>query len=145
MNAGFTKVQDVIENYESAVYEQNVEKFISAYATNIQVYDCWEDWECKGISKWKEAVNGWFNGLKEEGVQLKIEFNDLVAEENVELAFIHSNVSFIAYKGSGEKLRQMTNRFTFGLKKENNSWKIIHQHSSLPISMETGKGIFNLK
>ncbi|MDP4083126.1 MAG: nuclear transport factor 2 family protein [Bacillota bacterium] len=145
MNAEFIKVQDVIENYKSAVYEQDVEKFVSTYATNIQVYDCWEDWECKGISKWKEAVNGWFKGLKEEGVQLKVELNDLVIEENAGLAFIHSNVSFIAYNGSGEKLRQMTNRFTFGLKKQNNSWKIIHQHSSLPINMETGKGIFNLK
>lgn len=145
MNAEFTKVQDVIENYKEAVYEQDVEKFVSAYATNIQVYDCWQDWECKGISKWKEGVNDWFNGLKGEGVQLQVEFTDLVVEENAGLAFIHSNVSFIAYKGSGEKLRQMTNRFTFGLKKENNSWKIIHQHSSLPISMETGKGIFNLK
>lgn len=142
MNAGFTKVQDVIENYKSAVFEQDVEKFVSAYAMNIQVYDCWEDWECKGFSKWKAAVNGWFNGLKEEGVQLKVEWNDLVVEENGGLAFIHSNVSFIAYNGAGEKLREMTNRFTFGLKMENNSWKIIHEHSSLPISMETGKGIF---
>jgi ketosteroid isomerase-like protein len=145
MNVGFTKVQDIIENYKSAVYEQNVEKFVSAYATNIQVYDCWDDWECKGISKWKESVNGWFNHLKEDGVQLKVELNDLVVEENAGLAFINSNVSFIAYNGSGEKLRQITNRFTFGLKKENNSWKIIHQHSSLPISMETGKGIFTFK
>ncbi|WP_062232314.1 YybH family protein [Fictibacillus sp. FJAT-27399] len=145
MNDGFTKVQDVIENYKSAVYEQDVEKFVSAYATNIQVYDCWEDWEYKGISKWKEAVNGWFNHLKEGGVQLKVELNDLVVEENAGLAFIYSNMSLIAYNGSEEKLRQITNRFTFGLKKENNSWKIIHQHSSLPISMETGKCISNLK
>lgn len=145
MNEGFTMVQDVIENYKSAVYEQDVEKFVSAYATNIQVYDCWEDWEYKGISKWKKAVNGWFNHLKVEGVQLKVELKDLVIEENAGLAFIYSNMTLIAYNGSGEKLRQITNRFTFGLKKENNSWKIIHQHSSLPISMETGKCIFNLK
>ncbi len=145
MIARFTKVQDVIENYKSAVYEKDVEKFVSAYATDIQIYDCWGDWECKGVSKWKEAVNGWFNGLKEEGVQLKVEFNDLVVEETTELAFIHSNVSYTAYNGSGEKLRQMTNRFTFGLKKEKNYWIILHEHSSLPINMETGKGIFNLK
>lgn len=145
MSAGFTKVQDIIENYKSAVDEQDVEKFISAYATNIHVYDCWADWECNGISNLKESTNGWFNGLKEEGVQLKVEFNELVVEENAGLAFIHSNVSFIAYNGSGENLRQITNRFTFGLKKANDSWEIVHQHSSLPISMETGKGIFNLK
>ena len=47
MNDGFTTVQDVIENYKSAVYEQDVEKFVSAYATNIQVYDCWKSGSIK--------------------------------------------------------------------------------------------------
>jgi len=145
MNAAFTNVQDVIENYKSAVYERDVEKFVSAYSTNIQVYDCWENWEFNGISKWKEAVNGWFNGLKEEGVQTKVELNDLVIEENAELALVYSNVTYVALNEFGIELRQITNRFTFGLRKENGSWNIIHEHSSLPISMETGKGIFNLR
>jgi ketosteroid isomerase-like protein len=90
-------------------------------------------------------VKGWFNGLKEEGASLKVDFNDVAVEENSNLAFVYCAVSFTAHNESGEKLRQMTNRFTFGLKKENESWTIIHEHSSLPISMETGKGIFNLK
>lgn len=145
MKVVFTNVQDVIENYITAVYEKDVEKFVSAYATHVQVYDCWENWECKGISKWKEAVNGWFNCLKEEGIQSIVEWNDLVIEENAELALVHSNVTYVDLNESGENLRQISNRFTIGLRKENESWNIIHEHSSLPINMETGKGIFNLK
>jgi ketosteroid isomerase-like protein len=145
MRVDFNKVQDVLENYKSAVYEKDVERFVSTYASDIHVYDCWENWECIGISKWKKMVEGWFNGLSEEGVLLKTDFDDLVVEENSNLAFVHCAVSFTAYNESGEKLRQMTNRFTFGLRKENESWTITHEHSSLPISMETGKGIFNLK
>lgn len=145
MSVGFKTIQEVMENYKSSVYEKDVERFVSSYASNVHVYDCWESWECVGISQWKEAVKGWFNGLKEEGVQLKVEMNDLVVEENADLAFVHSNVSFLALNDAGEKLRQMTNRFTFGLRKENDSWRVIHEHSSLPISMENGKGIFNLK
>lgn len=143
MNVGFHAVQDVVENYKSAVYEKDVEKFVSAYASDIHVYDCWESWECIGILGWKEAVKEWFDGLKEEGVLLKTDFTDMIIEENSDLAFIHSNVTYTAYSESGEKLRQMTNRFTFGLRKENESWNIRHEHSSLPISMETGNGIFN--
>jgi ketosteroid isomerase-like protein len=142
MTEGFFEVQDVLKNYQTAVYEKDVEKFLSMYAPEIQIYDCWENWESKGISSWKENVVQWFNGLSEDGVLLKVDFNDVVVEENSHLAFIHCAVTFAAHQEeSGERLRQMTNRFTFGLKKVNESWVIIHEHSSLPINMETGKGI----
>jgi ketosteroid isomerase-like protein len=142
MSFRFNKVQDVLENYKYAIYEKDVERIVSIFASDIHIYDCWENWECIGISQWKEIVKGWFKGLSEEGVLLKTDFDDLVVEENSNLAFVHCAVTFTE---SGEKLRQMTNRFTFCLRKENESWTITHVHSSLPISMETGKGIFNLK
>ncbi|WP_029198068.1 YybH family protein [Paenibacillus alginolyticus] len=145
MSFGFNKVQDVLENYKSAIYEKDVERFVSTFASDIHIYDCWENWECIGISQWKEIVKEWFNGLSEEGVLLKTDIDDVVVVENSNLAFVHCAVTFAAYNESREKLRQMTNRFTFCLRKENESWTITHTHSSLPISMETGKGIFNLK
>lgn len=146
MMIGISKVQDVLENYKSAVYEKDVEKFLSAYAADVHIYDCWGNWECKGISSWRENVMMWFNNLKEEGNLLKVDFNDLTIEENTNVAFFHCAVSYVAYsEKSGEKLRQMTNRFTFGLKNVNESWLITHEHSSLPIDMQSGKGMFNLK
>jgi ketosteroid isomerase-like protein len=145
MSFGLHKVQDVLANYKSAIYEKDVKRFVSAFASDIHIYDCWGNWECMGISQWEKIVKEWFDGLSEEGVLLKTDFNDLVVEENSNLAFVHCAVTFAAYNDSGEKLRQITNRFTFGLRKENESWIITHAHSSLPISMETGKGIFNLK
>ena len=88
-------------------------------------------------------VKEWFTGLSEEGVSLKVDFGDLVIEENSNIAIVYCAVKFIAHSQSAEILRQMTNRFTFCLKKENECWTIIHQHSSLPINIETGKGMFN--
>ncbi|WP_047982349.1 YybH family protein [Ornithinibacillus contaminans] len=146
MSVVLNKVFDVLENYKSAIYEKDVERFLASYSPDIHIYDCWGNWECIGISEWREAVNGWFNGLTEDGVILKTDFNDVVVEESPTIAFIHCAVTFAAHhEESGEKLRQMTNRFTFGLSRENESWAIKHEHSSLPIDMETGKGIFNLK
>ena len=88
----------------------------------------------------------WFNGLNEDGYLLKVDFKDLTIEENTNVAFVHCAVTFAAFRENTEdKLRQMTNRFTFGLKKVNESWLITHEHSSLPIDMQSGKGIFNLK
>ncbi|MBH0160516.1 YybH family protein [Fictibacillus sp. 26RED30] len=146
MITGISKVQDVLENYKSAVYEKDVDQFLSTYAADVHIYDCWGNWECKGISSWRENVVMWFNSLSEDGNLLKVDINEVTIEENTSVAFVHCAVSFVAYsEQSGEKLRQMTNRFTFGLKKINESWVITHEHSSLPIDMNTGKGIFNLR
>ncbi|MBM7693326.1 ketosteroid isomerase-like protein [Peribacillus deserti] len=146
MKRNFIKVQDVLENYKSSVYEKDVERFLATYAPEIHIYDCWGNWEIKGISHWRANVEEWFNGLKVDGVSLNVEFNDLVIEENMNLAFVHCTVTFAAHDiKSGDKLRQMTNRFTFGLNKKDDFWQISHEHSSLPINMETGKGIFNLR
>ena len=134
-----------MENYKNAIYKKDVERFVSTYASDVHVYDCWENWECNGISEWRKTVKDWFAGLIEEGVLLIVDFDDSAVEKDSNLAFVHCTVTFTAYNESGKKLRHMTNRFTFGLKKENESWTITHEHSSLPISMETGKGIFNLK
>ena len=146
MTIGFIKVIDVLENYKSAVFAKDVERFLSTYASDIHIFDCWGSWEKSGISQWRETVIEWFKGLSEEGVLLKVDFNDLVIEENSNIAFVYCAVTFSAqHPNSGEILRQMTNRFTFGLRKENESWTIAHEHSSLPINIETGKGLFNLK
>lgn len=84
--------------------------------------------------------------LFETSAQDRKGLRQLVVEENLNLAFVHCDVTFAAHDiESEEKLRQTTNRFTFGLRKVNDSWLITHEHSSLPINMETGKGIFNLK
>jgi ketosteroid isomerase-like protein len=138
----FNKVTDVLENYKSAIYEKDDKKFLSSYSTDIHLFDCWDNWECSDITQWKQMVTEWFNGLTEEGVSLKVDFDDVGIEENVNLAFVHCAVTFAAHNELGEKIRHMTNRFTFCLKKENESWAIIHEHSSLPIHLETGKGIF---
>ncbi|KEO83977.1 nuclear transport factor 2 family protein [Tumebacillus flagellatus] len=142
MTIRFNTVQDVLENYKSSVAENDVEKYTAAYASDIHLYDCWDDWECVGISKWTDIVKAWFNGTKEEGVLLKTEFNDVVVEESETVGFVRCNITFAAYNDAGEKLRQITNRFTFGLRKEDDSWKIAHQHSSLPVNGQTGKGVF---
>ena len=145
MRATFSTVQEVLENYINAIYEKDVERFVSSFSSNTHIYDCWEDWEIIGIDQWREIVEEWFKGLEGEGVVLKTDFNDVVVEESAELAFVFCAVTFAAHNKSGEKIRQMTNRFSMGLRKKHESWAIIHSHSSLPISMETGKGIFNLK
>lgn len=140
---GVRSVEGVLEKYKRAIFERDMESFLTIYDENVHIYDCWAKWESKGISLWRENVVNWFNGMREEGELLKVDVRDVTLEENTNLAFVHCAITFAAYnEKSEEKLRQITNRFTFGLKKVNGFWLITHEHSSLPIDMETGRGMF---
>ncbi|OCA88436.1 hypothetical protein A8F94_24565 [Bacillus sp. FJAT-27225] len=145
VNSQFINVEDILDNYKTAIYEKDVERFLSSYHSDIHIFDCWDNWECTGIAQWRQMVKDWFNSLSKEGVLLKVDFNDLVKVENSTIAFVHCAVKFSAYNQLQEKLRQTTNRFTFCFKKEKEFWSIIHEHSSLPINIETGEGIFNYR
>ncbi|WP_223635527.1 YybH family protein [Planococcus sp. 4-30] len=138
----FTNVQEVFRNYSAAVYEKDVDQFLSGYAQDIHVFDCWQEWQYNGIEQWKTLVEDWFGGLA-EGERLRAELHDEVTKENGELAYVHGSMSFAAFDETGKELRKMSNRFTFVLEKTEGSWRITHEHSSLPIGMEDGKAIFD--
>lgn len=146
MSQSFSTVQEVLENYQTSIIERDVGKFLRSYSEKINMYDCWGKWECNGLLEWRKSVESWFEELSQEGVDLKVTFSDMSIEEGESVAFAKCAITFSAYaQSSSEKLRQITNRFTFGLCKVNESWQIVHEHSSLPIDPDTGKGMFHLK
>ena len=146
MTNNFNEVHDILETYKNAVQEKDEEKLLSLYASDIHIYDCWGSWESKGIQSWKANVSEWFNGLRKNDVRLEVAFTDVVIETVSTLAFVHCAVSYTGYQQqTAVKLQQTINRFTYGLRKTQDSWEIVHEHSSLPIDFETGKGMFDLK
>ena len=146
MKQSFSTVQEVLENYKTSVSERDVEKFLRSYSEKIDLYDCWTKWECNGLKEWRKSVESWFQELSEEGLNLKVTFSDMSIEEGESVAFAKCAITYAAYvQSSSEIVRQITNRFTFGLCKVDESWQIVHEHSSLPIDPATGKGMFHLK
>ncbi|MGB6407708.1 MAG: nuclear transport factor 2 family protein [Planococcus donghaensis] len=137
----FKTIQDVLTNYQKAVYEKDVDKFLLGYAEDVHIYDCWGEWEYTGTDAWRQVVAEWFNGL-EEKMLLKVEFHNELVKESDNLAYVHSMVSYTAVDLTGKELRNMKNRFTFIMIKTQDSWQIIHEHSSLPINPENDHAIF---
>jgi hypothetical protein len=62
MSEGIGSIQEVLENYRQAVNKRDSDAFLSAYSTDVHIYDCWGSWECKGKDAWRENVLNWFNG-----------------------------------------------------------------------------------
>jgi uncharacterized protein (TIGR02246 family) len=135
-----TPVTQALDSYAAAVHAKDVDAFTALYDDNVHIYDSWGRWQYKGIDAWRSMAGEWFSSLGDERVQ--VEFNDVQSVAGEDVAFGHAAVTFAGISAEGERLRAMTNRFTMCLEKKNDGWKISHEHSSLPIDMETGKGIF---
>jgi len=138
-------VQDVLDQYKLAVYNQDINLFMDLYDDSIHIFDSWNTWEIKSKSEWRKVIENWFNGLKRDGSTLKISFEDSVINEDTNVAFIYSSIRFSEYNSHNIEFRHLTNRFTIGLKYIDDKWIIVHEHSSLPIDSDQGVGLFNLK
>jgi len=107
----------------------------------VHVYDSWGQWEYTGIDAWREMATEWFTSLGDESVEA--EFTDVHSAVGDDVAFGHGAVTFAAISAEGERQHAITNRLTVSLEKKDGLWKIVHEHTSLPIDMESGKGIFS--
>ncbi|HWV22609.1 MAG TPA: nuclear transport factor 2 family protein [Thermomicrobiales bacterium] len=137
MPARRDNVQDVFDTYCTAVYEKDVDAYIDLYSKDVHVFDAWGDFEVTGLLRWREMTEAWFGSLGDERVP--VTFSTVEIRASGDVAFAHAAVTFAGETAGGERLREMTNRFTFGLCREDDGWKIVHQHSSLPIDMATMK------
>ena len=138
-------VQDVLDQYKLAVYNQDINLFMDLYDDSIHIFDSWNSWEIKSKLDWNKVIENWFSGLRRDGSTLKVSFEDYAIHEDDSVAFIHTSIRFSEFNSHNIEFRHLTNRFTFGLIKKNDDWKIIHEHSSLPIDSDQGTGLFNLK
>jgi uncharacterized protein (TIGR02246 family) len=128
------EIRDVLDAYAATVHARDVEGHVGLYDDEVHLFDAWEEFEARGKDALRAATEQWFGSLGEERV--RVTFDDLTVVVDGDVGFAHAGVVFAAETDSGERLRAMTNRFTFGLRRDGR-WRIAHQHSSLPISMET--------
>lgn len=135
------RVLQVFETYRDAVHAKDVDAFLAIYDERVHVFDSWAQWEHTGAGARREMVSEWFGGLGDERVE--VQFNDVHAVVGEDIAFAHAAVTFAGFSAEGERSRAMTNRFTACLERKDGMWKIVHEHTSLPIDLETGKGIFS--
>jgi ketosteroid isomerase-like protein len=134
-------VTQTMDAYAAAVNAKDVDAFVRIYDDNIHVFDTWAQWEYLGIKAWREMAERWFGSLGDERVE--VEFTDVRSVVGNELPFGYAAVTFAAISAEGKHLRAMTNQLTVGLEKRDGVWSVVHEHTSLPIDMESGAALFS--
>ena len=139
MNELEKPIMQVLDSYKTAVTTKDVDAFVALYDQDVRVFDIWGEWSYKGVEAWRGMVTDWFGSLGNERVIVDMDGVQTIVEHDI--AIVHA---FVIYKGvsaEGKELRAMQNRLTWVLKRENGAWKIVHEHTSAPVNIETSKVI----
>ena len=139
MNELEKPIMQVLDSYKTAVTTKDVDAFVALYDQDVRVFDIWGEWSYKGVEAWRGMVTDWFGSLGNERVIVDMDGVQTIVEHDI--AIVHA---FVIYKGvsaEGKELRAMQNRLTWVLKRENSAWKIVHEHTSAPVNIETSKVI----
>ena len=134
-------VGSLLEAYRDAVHAKDVDAFVAIFADDVRVFDMWGTWSHDGIDSWRDMAEGWFGSLGDELV--RVEFDDVQTIAGDGVAVLSAFVTFAGLSADGDELRSLNNRLTWGLRKIDGAWKVVHEHTSAPVEMATGK--VNLK
>ena len=131
------EIESLFETYKNAVFQKDVEAYASIYDRQVLIFDMWEDWSSEGLPAWRQMAQDWFSNLGTDRVV--VTFEDIRIQHYGELASATAFIKFAAISEKDEELRYLQNRLTWVLQKKENTWKIIHQHTSGPAEFETKK------
>ncbi len=129
----------ILEAYQAAVFDKDVDAFLRLYEEEVRVFDTWGVWSYEGIAAWRKMIEGWFASLGGERVRVK--FEDVRITGGQELGVVSAIVTYAGISAEGEELRAMQNRLTWALKPSGSAWKIVHEHTSAPVGFKDSRAI----
>jgi ketosteroid isomerase-like protein len=132
-------ITGVFDRYQDIVYSKDLGAFMALYEEDACIFDLWGNWSYRGQGAWRQAVKAWFESLGDE--RCTVRFDEIKIEAMADLAFAHAFVTYAGEDVQGKPLRAMSNRLSWGLRLSGAAWKIAHEHTSAPVSLDTMKAI----
>lgn len=135
------RIRRLFDEWTNAVREKNIETLMCYYAPDIVAYDLIPPMQFKGIDAYR---NAWQTGFDCMTGDVEFETRDVHLSVGEDIAFCHRLVRMAGTSKDGENFGCWM-RWTTGLNKINGSWRITHEHISVPFDMETDKALMDLK
>lgn len=136
------EIRKLLDGYAEAVRAKDLAKLMSFYAPDVIAFDVMPPLQYRGVEAYKEnwaMCFDWMDG------PLGYEARELDISASGDVAF-STSLSHLSGKESKDgKEMDMWLRSTVGYRKIGGKWRITHEHGSVPIDIETNKGLFDLK
>jgi ketosteroid isomerase-like protein len=136
------QIRQLIERWEHAIHNKNVEAAVAHYARDILLYDLAPPLVHRGVDVYKEELADWFATFQGP---IGFEVHDRSITEGGGVAFATSLNHISGKRTSGEQTDVWV-RATIGFAKKDGAWKATHEHFSVPFYMDgSDKAAVDLK
>jgi len=128
------EIEDFFKIYQKSAWDKDSSAMISLYDEQALIFDMWDQGYISNPSEWSKIIIDWLGSLCEEKV--KVEFEMVKIHQSGNVGFATALILFQAISSEGAVLRSMKNRISLGFSKFEDGWKVIHQHTSAPVSSD---------
>jgi len=132
-------IRAALAAYQAAVLAKDVEAFVAIYADDARIFELWGTWE-HDIASWREMAKGWFAFLGDQ--RSVVTAHDVRTQVSGDMAMLSASLTYAAVDAGDQPLRSLDNRLTWVLRQRDGRWQVVHEHTSVPLAHEDGKGIF---
>ena len=133
-------VTDLMARYRHAAQARDVDAFMTLYDPEVQVFDTWGSWSYQGTEAWRRVIQHWFSSMP-ANEQLRVQTDELRITPGSDVAAVTAAFTYQALTTDGRELRSMANRLTWVLQRQGGHWRVVHEHTSVPVDTETTKAI----
>lgn len=120
-----------LDAYLAAVDAADAPTVKALYAPDARVFDAMGRWQFAGEA-WPEHVDFWLSMVRPGGTS---SVTDVEVVDGGDLAVVHATITYVSELSDGGT-GTCTLRFTQVLRATGDGWRIVHEHSSFPVTME---------
>jgi ketosteroid isomerase-like protein len=133
-------VQALLNEWLDAIRKKDIERLMACYAPDVVAYDMMPPLEWRGADSYRAA---WDHGLSMPG-SFEIELYEpmIVASDDVALVFA---LAYYRVEPPEHAAVDGWFRWTAGLSRTNDGWRIMHEHSSVPVDMDSQQARLDLR
>ena len=135
------EIKRVIEGYVEALRARDIDGVMSIYAPELVSFDLVPPLQYVGAEAYR---NHWLEGWSLLQGPMGYEVHDLDITVGDDVAFTRSLNRSSATLNTGQKA-DFWLRWTACWRKINGKWLIAHMHVSVPVDLETGRAVLDLK
>ena len=136
-----TEIRDLLEDWAAAARAGDLEGIMAAYTPDILSFDAIAELQFKGAEAYRKH---WEMCVEMCSGPMTFEIHDLGIEADGAVGFAHY---LLRCGGTGPDGKEQTGwmRVTVCCRRTNGSWKVAHEHFSVPFDMASGKALLGLE
>jgi ketosteroid isomerase-like protein len=134
------RVRALLDEWADAIRNKDIERLMACYASDAVAYDMMPPLEWRGADSYRAA---WDQGLGMPG-SFEVELYEPVIMASEEVALAYALAHYDVRPPEGEGFDGWF-RWTAGFARVSGEWKIVHEHSSVPIEMESKTALIELR